>query len=96
MLTYILLGVGIVGGCLLDAVSFTIFSQLAAMNLHNRMFRIVICAPVEFFERNSVGENAASTPLTSSKHLLDTLDIYILFYHLNCQSNSLIYYNMLF
>ena len=36
-------------------VNYYLFTTLAAKNLHNEMFSIVLRAPMSFFERNPVG-----------------------------------------
>ncbi len=37
------------------AVIYAVFTTLAARNLHNKMFNMVLRAPMVFFERNPVG-----------------------------------------
>ena len=41
---------------LFEAITYSVFSMVAARNLHNRMFNIVLRAPMSFFERRPVGE----------------------------------------
>ncbi len=38
-----------------QALTYSLFTTLAARNLHNKMFDMVLRAPMAFFERNPVG-----------------------------------------
>ena len=57
---YIHVYVGLLGGItlvsLLQCISYACFTKLAAVNLHNKMFSIVMRAPLVFFEKNPVGQ----------------------------------------
>ena len=58
---YIYVYTGFVGGILicsnLHALTYTLFVRIAAQNLHNKMLKRVLRAPMIFFETHPVGKN---------------------------------------
>ena len=63
----------------LQCITYACFTRLASINLHNKMFRIVMRAPMSFFEKNPVGQvlnrftrdlGFVDDPLPNTSHLL--------------------------
>lgn len=57
MYVYVGLIASVVVVSCVEALTYSMFTSLAARNLHNKMFNIVLKAPMTFFERRPVGNN---------------------------------------
>jgi ATP-binding cassette subfamily C (CFTR/MRP) protein 4 len=83
--------VGLVGALMivttLQGITFACFARLASANLHNKMFNIIMRAPMNFFERNPVGRvlnrftrdmGFVDDPLPNQAHCFITVSLKLL------------------